>query len=184
MKMNLKRILLIILTLSQMVTLLSQKVEFTYDDNGNRHTRTITVQELQSKSVEFPIINPKNLKTTENAMAKGLNAGESSQNDDAKSLADSTRERISPAEGEIVTRVYPNPNKGLIKIDISNMPLNSISELRLYDLSGNEIVMKKNIENHTEIDITRFIDGIYILRVKINEKTFDWKVIKNLPYNN
>jgi hypothetical protein len=44
--------------------------------------------------------------------------------------------------------------------------------------------MKKNIENHTEIDITRFIDGIYILRVKINEKTFDWKVIKNLPYNN
>jgi hypothetical protein len=64
------------------------------------------------------------------------------------------------------------------------MPLNSISELRLYDLSGNEIVMKKNIENHTEIDITRFIDGIYILRVKINEKTFDWKVIKNLPYNN
>jgi hypothetical protein len=167
-----------------MISLFSQRVEFTYDDNGNRHTRTITVQELQSKSVEFPVIDPKNLKTKENVMAQGSNPDASSQNVDAKSLSDATRERINQEEGEIVTRVYPNPNKGLIKIDISNMPLNSVSELRLYDLSGNEIVMKKNIENHTEIDITRFIDGIYILRVKINEKIFDWKVIKNLPYKN
>jgi hypothetical protein len=45
-------------------------------------------------------------------------------------------------EGEISSSVYPNPSKGIIKVDISNMPSNATTELRLYNLSGTEILFK------------------------------------------
>jgi hypothetical protein len=59
------------------------------------------------------------------------------------------------------------------------MPLNPVTEMKLYDLSGMELTSKSNFESSSELDISRFRDGVYILQIKINEKTFDWKVIKN-----
>ena len=177
--MNLKGIILVIFVLFQMINLFSQRVEFSYDESGNRTGRTIIVELLRPNSVIFPVLNPKTLNSTENAVAKGLEIGTTSQNADRKALDDSARERIKQEDGEIVTLVYPNPNKGLVKIEISNMPLNSKNEMRLYNLSGTELIVKRNFESYSEIDISRFKDGIYILRIKVNESVFDWKVIKN-----
>jgi|NGEPerStandDraft_6_1074524.scaffolds.fasta_scaffold12445_1 hypothetical protein len=182
--MNRKRIILVGLVLLLVMRLFGQTVAFTYDDNGNRHTRTITVQRLNSNETKSLLTDPKQLGTQKNQLARGLEVGTSVQTADAKGQDDKVLERLKTEEGEIGFNVYPNPNKGLIKIDISNMPLNSVTELRLYDLTGNEIMLKKNFESHSEIDITQFKDGIYILRVRIGDKTFDWKVIKNVPYNN
>jgi Secretion system C-terminal sorting domain len=158
--MNSKRIILLSFLMLQMITLFSQSVAFTYDGSGNRITRTITVKQ-QSQTVEFPVVNPKDLDLAD---AKGTEV--------AKEAKDSE-------DGKIAILVYPNPNKGILKIEISNMPLNSIIEMRLYDLSGLELTVNRNSESHSEIDISQFRDGVYILRIKINEKTFDWKVIKN-----
>ena len=183
--MNYKRIIPVILVLFQSITLFGQKVEFTYDDNGNRLSRTITVDQptvphdpppidppprnggssrtilvdqLKSNTVQFLVFNPKSLESTESM----------------KSIVSDEEEK-----GEIITLVYPNPNKGLIKIDISNLPLESKNEMRLYDLSGIELIVKRNFDSYSEIDISQFKDGIYILRIKINDKVFDWKVIKS-----
>lgn len=70
--MNRKKIILISIVLFQVITLCGQRVVFTYNDNGNRLTRTIVVEQLRSNSVSFPVIDPKSLKTTENALAKGF----------------------------------------------------------------------------------------------------------------
>lgn len=158
--MNFIRIIPLILILVQSAILYGQKVEFSYDENGNRLSRTIIVEQLKSGTVAFPVLNPKTLISTENAKTAIL-------------------EEIRPEEGEIKTSVYPNPNKGLIKINVSNMPLNSINEMRLYDLSGTQLSIKRNFDSNSEIDISRFKDGIYILRIKINDRIFDWKVVKN-----
>jgi hypothetical protein len=168
--MNRKRVFLISLALFQMITLLSQRVEFTYDESGNRLTRTIIVEQLRSESIKFPVLDSGSLKTAETVLEKGLEAGTTSR----------YRERISQTEGEIITVVYPNPNKGLVKIYISNMPSNSISEMRLYNLAGTELIVRKIFESNSEIDISEFKDGIYILRIKINESISDWKIIKSL----
>lgn len=182
MKMNLKRILLIIIALFQMINLFSQRVEFTYDDNGNRLTRTIVVEQLRSESVSFPVVDPKSLKPIDKTMAKGLvvpQKGTTTEDAKTKGQEGVTKENISSEDGEIVTLIYPNPSKGLIKIDISNMPLNSKNEIRLFDLSGNELTVRTNIESNSEMDISQYKDGIYILRIKINERIFYWKVVKN-----
>jgi hypothetical protein len=155
-----KRIILLSLVLFQTMTLFSQRVEFTYDENGNRLTRTIIVEQLQSKSVQFPISNTESLKTLENT--------------------NTITPEVDAKEGNVtITNVFPNPNKGILKISISNMPSDSKTEMTLYDLSGVELIVKRNFEGYSEIDLNQFSDGIYILRIKINGNTTSWKIVKN-----
>lgn len=174
--MNHRRFMLLGLLLVQVVNLFSQSISYTYDANGNRLTRTLFVQKLQSNSVTFPVYNPKTLKPVE--YSKGSSEVPRVTK---RSLMD---ENIKSESDKVSMVVYPNPNKGIIKVEISNLPLQSSSELRFYDLSGHQIVSKQNIENYTEFDITNYKDGIYILRVRIDGKIYDWKVIKNLTNNN
>jgi hypothetical protein len=143
--------------------IIGQTVMFTYDQNGNRLTRSLVVEQLQSSSVSFPVINQKLLRSSTEFSKTKESAKGSSENE----------------TGKLKTLVYPNPTKGLIRIDISNMPKNSRNEIRLFDLSGNQLLIEKNSESYSEIDINSFKDGIYILRIKVNEQIFDWKVIKN-----
>lgn len=181
--MNRKRIILVCLVLLLVMRLFGQTVSFTYDENGNRVSRTITVQRLNSNETKSLLTDPKQL-GTQNSRAKSLEVGGSSKTADAKGQDEIIRERIKTEEGEIGFNVYPNPNKGLVKIDISNMPLNSDSEMKLYDLNGNELKVLRNFDNHSEIDISQYRDGIYILRIKINEKRVDWKIIKGQTSGN
>jgi hypothetical protein len=163
--MNLKKILLLSLFFVPFMKLFSQTVEFGYDANGNRLSRELVVEQLQANTVSLPDINTKSLNSTEDA--KTTESEESKQ------------DSITPEDEKIITVVYPNPTKGLIGIDITNLPENSVNELELYDLSGNEISVIKNFSYHTEIDMSGYNNGIYILRIKIGKKTSDWKVIKN-----
>src|ERR1035437_1092524 len=165
-----------------MATILSQRVSFTYDDSGNRITRTIIVQQLKSNPLNSRVIVAKNLNATAEkgtGQTASTLSGESSENEKANDQEEAMKEKALTEAGEITTLIYPNPNKGLLKIDISNMPLNSVTEMKLYDLSGMELTSKRNFDSNSELDISQFKDGIYILRIKINEKTFDWKVIKS-----
>jgi Secretion system C-terminal sorting domain len=149
--MNIKAILSTLILILSIYSLKAQHVDYTYDNRGNRLTRT-TVQQLKAGAVQFPVINPKDIPV-----------------EDAKA---------EPVLGELSTLVYPNPNKGFIKIDISNLPVDAKTEARVYDLSGQQQVVKMNFDSSSEIDISQLKDGIYILRIKINEKVFDWKVVK------
>jgi len=153
--MNCKRFILVLLILFQTTSLFCQRVEYGYDNNGNRISRILVVSQLKSASIKFPVSDPSNLK-----------------------LADDTK-TIEPDAGELKAIIYPNPNKGLLKINISNMPQNPVTELRLYNLSGTELMVKRNFDSYSEIDINEYKDGVYILRIKINDNLFDWKVVKS-----
>lgn len=156
--MNYKIFFSLMVILFQGINLYCQTIEYTYDANGNRISRSILIEELKSQSFSFPVINPKSLQTFEKAMKA---------------------EEITSEEGEPEAIVYPNPSKGLINIEITNMPFESQNEMKLYDLSGTELIIKKDFGSYSEMDINRFKDGIYILQIRINEKIFDFKVIKN-----
>jgi hypothetical protein len=151
--MNTKSTLVIIFFFLSFFCLHGQTISYTYDNNGNRKTRQLDVQKLRSNSIQFPVVNQKNLRE------------------------EAVKEKV--IEGEMKTVVYPNPTKGLLKIDITNMPLNSKTEAKVYDLNGTEQMSKRNFDSSSELDISRLKDGIYILRIKVNETIIDWKVIKN-----
>lgn len=167
--MNSKRFLLLVLVLSQAIVLIGQSVQFSYDANGNRITRTIEVEQLLSSPLSFPV-PPESLKS---AGTKG-ELSFHSENIQSDNLRDSLSDIL-----EIKTLVFPNPTNGLLKVDVLNKPVDSHYEIKVYDLSGTELIVKRNSDGFSEVDISRLKDGIYILRISIKEKSFDWKIIKS-----
>jgi YD repeat-containing protein len=136
----------------------TQTISYSYDANGNRTGRILNVQ--QQRSLEIP-------------------GGDTLLLPPVEPDYDKMATDIVLVEGELNTTVYPNPTKGLLKIEISNMPLNAKTEARLYNLSGNQVMIRKDFGNNYDMDLSNMKDGTYILRIRISNRIFDWKVIKN-----
>lgn len=80
--------------------------------------------------------------------------------------------------GGCIIRIYPNPTKGLLKVDIENLPSTPTARISLYSLSGKKIIGKDEVSSSTDLDITSHPEGIYILRISVGESHSEWKVIK------
>ena len=161
--MNTKLVLSIFIFYLCINCLHGQTINYTYDENGNRTNRILVVEQYKSKGLNVPVEKLKDIPTE---IPK-------------EELKEVDKEIEKGAESELKTLIYPNPTKGVLKIEIVNLPLDSKTEARLYDLSGTELIVRKNFENYYEMDINRLKDGIYILRVVINDVATDWKIIKN-----
>jgi hypothetical protein len=79
--------------------------------------------------------------------------------------------------------IYPNPSKGVFNIDINSLHANSDNNYTLYNLTGN-VILKKNIESISEkfadkIDLSTYPDGMYFVKVSIDNNISTIKLIKN-----
>lgn len=73
-------------------------------------------------------------------------------------------------------KIYPNPTKGLIKVQ-SNKP---IDELYLYDFSGKILIRKEKLAKGTNtIDITEYPQSVYLMRCRYGKQWDTFKIIKN-----
>lgn len=81
------------------------------------------------------------------------------------------------AEAEI--RIYPNPTKGLLFVNIDNIPADSRAQIMLFNMSGRQLLTTEIVSSPTEIDITNHPNGVYIMRIIIGDKLTEWKIIKN-----
>lgn len=71
-------------------------------------------------------------------------------------------------------KFYPNP-----VIDILNIENNSvIDDVEIIDVSGKSVVFKKINDLHSEIDLSNLSNGVYILKVKSENKQKTVKLIK------
>ena len=75
--------------------------------------------------------------------------------------------------GEI--NVYPNPVENMLHLDWSSQ-LN-VESISLYDLNGKLI---KTFDNQKVLDVSQIENGIYILSVKTDKRSFHKKVIKGI----
>ena len=66
--------------------------------------------------------------------------------------------------------VYPNPTRDKVHIKSKNE-----INVDVYDLLGNHIIHKENVE---EIDMSNFSQGIYDLRITFKGMIINHKVIK------
>lgn len=123
--------------------------EFTYDDNGNRETRTI--KEVSLKSA---ILHPDSLQA---------------------------RQDIKPLDDQIglqKTRIYPNPTKGLLRIDLPELNEQE-AIIRLHDSNGKLIIQQAAVELNNELNLTAYPPGIYIMIIQIGQNDRkEWKIIK------
>ena len=85
---------------------------------------------------------------------------------------------ITENMGEMVITLYPNPTKGQLTIQITNITCETEGALELYDLSGRLVIVQKTVGESTMLDISRYPLGIYLMRIRICDKVSEWRIIK------
>lgn len=79
---------------------------------------------------------------------------------------------LVPIIEEVEFLVYPNPALDFLYIDVADV----IEDLRVYNANGQLIKTEKMRNNR--IDISKFTNGLYIVRFNLNGKSIVYKIIK------
>ncbi len=82
------------------------------------------------------------------------------------------------ATENIEFKVYPNPASDKIVLDIDSAIINQNANVTLYGVQGNLIFQQKNISNNNIIDISELSAGIYILKLKTENKIYTSRIVK------
>jgi len=71
--------------------------------------------------------------------------------------------------------IYPNPTNGIINFEFLN---NNIQKLTVSDITGKQIIEKITIEQKEIIDLSSFVNGIYIISIQSDNEIFNIKIVK------
>lgn len=78
---------------------------------------------------------------------------------------------------QIIFSVYPNPTQNTLNIQFKS-DINKV-EIKILNVIGQTVLLEDiNISSHKIFDVSNLINGIYILQVKANNKTFTQKFVK------
>ncbi len=75
-------------------------------------------------------------------------------------------------------RIYPNPTKDYITIEITNFPDELQGLIVISDLQGRIIYKTTQIKQKTIIDLSKYTYGNYILQITVNDIKREWNIIK------
>lgn len=75
------------------------------------------------------------------------------------------------------TRIYPNPTKGMLRIDFPSLS-NTEPMICVYDPNGRQIVKKSAVSAGNEVDLSSYPSGFYIMVIHIGQEKKEWKIIK------
>lgn len=79
---------------------------------------------------------------------------------------------------ELEVKVYPNPSKGAVYLEINRIPEGEQPEIEIWSPSG-ELISKSVINGLiTRINLWGKPGGIYFVRTTLGGQIFNWKIIK------
>ena len=134
------------------------KVQFSYDASGNRIKREV-------------IFLNDILKTSGNAADSTYNE---TADENGKNNADDS---FATELGGINMSIFPNPVELTLTVRTENTD-ESTSLLSLYDASGRLLYEKENLQPTAEVDFSKYVHGVYMLRIVINGEQKEWVIIK------
>jgi hypothetical protein len=76
---------------------------------------------------------------------------------------------------EQITKIYPNPTRDYINIEIPEQQKNINTQI--YTIDG-KLLNENTIENHEQINVSNLKEGIYIIKATTNNHTYTGKFIK------
>jgi hypothetical protein len=138
------------------ITELYGPVTFSYDASGNRTGKNI----ITLKAGSF-------ISTVRDTVSADAMNGQITQ-----------PEIYSESVGESFVRIYPNPTRGELKVEIANFDFSLKSAIYIYNTAGNLITQQSPASDTNIIDLLRQPNGMYIMKIVLGEKTSEWKVIK------
>ncbi|MDX2430960.1 MAG: T9SS type A sorting domain-containing protein [Bacteroides sp.] len=72
-------------------------------------------------------------------------------------------------------RIYPNPAKDKLTVELENMPANS-SIVSIFSITGSAIYNEKLSTQSTEIDLSGFEPGLYFIKLTSGDRSFTQRV--------
>ena len=80
--------------------------------------------------------------------------------------------------GETQISIYPNPTHGDLVIDVTGLLDEIPIEYSVYTSSGTLLKKQKLSEHKLNIDFNNYPSGIYVLKLRLEGKVSEWKIIK------
>jgi ELWxxDGT repeat protein len=77
-------------------------------------------------------------------------------------------------KNEIGITVYPNPTKGIINVELTDL---KETEFSFYNVAGQKVFTKKINEKNSKLDLNKFDKGVYFLNFKNNNGASVQKII-------
>lgn len=82
-------------------------------------------------------------------------------------------------EMKINNEVYPNPTSDKLNIQFKQFSFSDKIDIEIFDIQGRTLLRKRISKEKTDIDISAFEKGVYILKINFNEKTEVTKFVKD-----
>jgi hypothetical protein len=148
--MKAKYLLLGVFLAFQCLAFSQNTYSYHYDANGNRDYRIIVLKKSATAATE-----------------------------DGEAANDSTliEKKYTDRIGEATINIFPNPTAGIVTLQIENMQQVE-GELLLIDSKGAILQNIKTESTPIDIDLSGYTNGAYILKIRINGNTTEWKIIK------
>lgn len=127
---------------------IAQNVKYSYDISGNRIKREIVI--------------------------KTRSTFDTSEDFEGSIPKESFSDALSGKD----IRIYPDQVKGSLKVEILDYDSSDICMLRIFNVSGLQILYTQMTSPVTELDISSCSEGIYVLYISLNNKENTWKIIK------
>jgi YD repeat-containing protein len=80
--------------------------------------------------------------------------------------------------GNREVKIYPNPTQGQLQIELPYVE-NLNATLRVYGMQGALIREVKVKDFTTNVDLSRYPNGMYILKISIDDLSSEWRIIKD-----
>jgi len=75
-------------------------------------------------------------------------------------------------------KIYPNPTTEKITLEISGWKSLQTGRFSLYTLTGQLLQEQPVSSATTTVSLAGFATGVYMLKVRMNDITEEWKIIK------
>ncbi|MBN2777770.1 MAG: T9SS type A sorting domain-containing protein [Bacteroidales bacterium] len=75
-------------------------------------------------------------------------------------------------------KIYPNPTKGQLRVDISGLEFSSKDFIAIYSIQGSLLARISPVQSSNYINLESQSPGVYLMVINLDEETVKWKIVK------